>query len=61
MVKIFSQKCVLCLEKDTDYAFRQCGHQCIGEQCYQNKGDIDILKCVFCRTYQKIAISIISC
>ena len=43
-------KSVLCLERDSIYAFRQCGHQCICEQCYQNKGDIDILKCVVCRT-----------
>ena len=48
--KIFSQKCVICLEKDSIYAFRQCRHQCICEQCYQNKGDIDMLKCVVCRT-----------
>ena len=45
MVKIFSQKCVICLERDSIYAFRQCGHLCICEQCYQNKGDIDRLKC----------------
>ena len=32
------------------FGFRHCGHQCICEQCYQNKGDIDILKCVVCRT-----------
>ena len=50
VVKIFNQKCVICLERDSIYAFRQCGHQCICEQCYQNKGDIDILKCVVCRT-----------
>ena len=50
MVKIFNQKCVICLESDSDYALRQCGHQCICEQCYWNKGDIDILKCVVCRT-----------
>ena len=24
--------------------------KCVCEQCYQNKGDIDILKCVVCRT-----------
>ena len=47
--KIFNQKCVICLERDSDYAFRQCGHQCICEQCYQNKGVVDILKCVVCR------------
>ena len=50
MLKMFSQKCVICLERDSDYAFRQCGHQCICEQGYQIKGDIDILKCVVCRT-----------
>ena len=49
VVKTFNQKCVICLEKDSDYAFRQCGHQCICEQCYQNKGDFNILKCVVCR------------
>ena len=48
LVKIFNQKCVICLERDSDYAFRQCGHQCICEQCYQNKVGIDILKCVVC-------------
>ena len=26
------------------YAFRQCGHQCICEQFYRNKGDTDKLK-----------------
>ena len=50
VVKIFNQKCVICYERDSVYAFRQCGHQCICEQCYQSKGDIDILKCVVCRT-----------
>ena len=49
-VKIFNQKCVICYERASVYAFRQCGHQCICEQGYQNKGDIDILKCVVCRT-----------
>ena len=44
VVKIFSQKCVICLERKSIYAFKQCGHQCICEQCYQKKGDIDILR-----------------
>ena len=48
--KFFNQKCVVFYERDSVYAFRQCGLQCICEQCYQNKGDIDILKCVVCRT-----------
>ena len=50
VVKIFNQNCVICLERDSVFAFRQCGDQCICEQCYRNKGDIDILKCVVCRT-----------
>ena len=50
MVKIFNQKCVIFYEKDNVYAFRQCGHQCISEDCYQYKGDNGILKCVTCRT-----------
>ena len=50
VVKIFNQKCVICYERDSVYAFRQCGHQCICEQCYQIKSDINILKCVVCRT-----------
>ena len=50
VVKTFNQRCVICYERDSVYALRQCGHQCICEQCYQSKGDIDILKCVVCRT-----------
>ena len=50
MVKNFNQNCVICYEKDSVYAFRQCGHQCNCEECYQNKGDIDTLKCVVCKT-----------
>ena len=49
VVKIFNEKCVICLERDSIYAFRECGHQCICQQCYENKGDIDILKCIVCR------------
>ena len=30
--------------------FRLCGYQGICNQRYQNKSDIDILKCVVCRT-----------
>ena len=50
VVKIFNQKCVICYERYSVYAFRQCGHQYICEDCYQNGGDIDILKCVVWRT-----------
>ena len=27
--KFFNQKCVICLQRDSDYIFKQCGHQCI--------------------------------
>ena len=50
IVKVFNQKCVICFERDSEYIFKQCGHLCICEQGYQSKGDIDILKCVVCRT-----------
>ena len=49
VVKIFHQKCVICYGRHSVYAFRQCGRQCICEQCYENKVDTDILKCVVCR------------
>ena len=49
VVKIFNQKCVICLERDSDYFFKECGRQCICDQCYQNKDNIDILKCIVCR------------
>ena len=32
VVEIFIQKCDICLERDSDYAFRQGGHQCSHEQ-----------------------------
>ena len=48
VVKFFNQNCGICYEKDSVYAFRQCGHQLICEQCSQNKGDIGNLKCVVC-------------
>ena len=50
VVKTFNQKCVISCESGSDYAFKHCGHQCVCEQCYRNKGDINILKCVVCRT-----------
>ena len=51
VVKIFNQKCVICYERDSVFAFRQCGHQCSCEDSYQKRGDIDLIKCVVCRTY----------
>ena len=37
VVKIFNQKCVVCLERDTGYIFEQCGHLCICEEDIQNR------------------------
>ena len=50
VVQIFKKNCVICYERDSVYAFRQCSHQFFCEQYCQIKGDIDILKCVVCRT-----------
>ena len=50
VVKIFNQKCVICFERDSEYIFKQCGHECLCQECYQNKGNIDLIKCVICRT-----------
>ena len=51
VLKIFDEMSVIGYERDSVYAFTQPGHQRICEQCYQNKGDNDISKCVRCRTY----------
>ena len=53
VVLTYNQKCLICLERVTDCIFKQCGHQCICEKSYQNKCDIDILKCVACRKFEK--------
>ena len=37
MVKIFNQKCVIGLNKDSIYAFRKCGHLCLCENCFDSK------------------------
>ena len=37
VVKKFNQKCVICYERDSVYAFRQCGQQCICLECCQKK------------------------
>ena len=50
VVKILIQKCVIGYERDSVYAFRQCDRQCVCEACYQNRGDIDFLICIVCRT-----------
>ena len=37
VVKLFNQKCIKCFERDSVYAFRKGGHECVCEQCYQKK------------------------
>ena len=46
VVKIFNQNVLYALNG----IFKQCGYQSICEECYQNKGDFDILRCAICRT-----------
>ena len=46
-LKFFIKTLLYILKK---IVFRQCGDQCFCEQCYENKGVIDILKCVVCGT-----------
>ena len=57
IVKIFNQKGVIRFEKPNVNAFRQCGHQCLWESCYQNKGKTTILKSVVCRTFFNNSVS----
>ena len=49
LVKIFNEKCVICLENDSIYAFRNCGHQTICNDCYNNSDSNKLTKCVFCQ------------
>ena len=37
VVKVFNQKCFICLERDSDYILKQGGHQCICEEGYEKK------------------------
>ena len=50
LVKSFNKKCVICLEIDSIYAFRLCGHWCLCEDCYNNTDSIKITKCVICKS-----------
>ena len=49
VLEIFNEKCVICFERDSVNAIRQCGHECMCESFYRNKGDKDALNCVVCR------------
>ena len=37
IVKVFNQNCVICLERDSEFILKHCGHQCTCEQCCQKK------------------------
>ena len=50
VVKLFNQKCVICLNSDSDCIFKQCRHQCICDKLYQNRSHFNISKWVVCRT-----------
>ena len=52
LVKIFiAEKCIICLENDSIYAFRNCGHVSICESCYKNKCYLQILKIMYNENY----------
>ena len=48
MVKIFIQKCVISLDNPSVFAIRQCGHQCICEDCWTDSR-VQLIKCAVCR------------
>ena len=35
VVNILNQKCVVCLERDSDYLLKHCGHQSFCEECFK--------------------------
>ena len=49
MVRTSNHKCVICFEIPSAYAFRQCGHQCLCENCWTDP-NVEMLKCVLCGT-----------
>ena len=50
LVKFLNENCVICCEGDSANVFRQCGHECICDDCYQNRINTALLSCVVCRT-----------
>ena len=56
-VKISNEECAMCFENHSVYAFCQCGHQRICENCWTNS-KAEMLKCADGRThmFQKISI-----
>ena len=44
VVQIFNQKCVICIERDSEYAFRKNGYQCASQNGFNNEDDINIKK-----------------
>ena len=48
-VKIFNQDSVICFKKPSVYAFRQCRHQSLCENCWTNS-NVEMLNCAVCKT-----------
>ena len=48
VVKIYNQKCVICMENDSVYIFKKCGHLCLCDNCYNSKHNDNLLKCFVC-------------
>ena len=46
----FNQKLVIYLQRDSEYASRKCGHQCICKSYFDNRGDINIKNCIVRRS-----------
>ena len=42
--KIFNQKCFMCFEQESDYFFKQCGHQC--EECESIVRNVNKIKLI---------------
>ena len=54
MVKILNQICVFCSAIDSVHDFRQCGHDCVCEICYDFNEHI-ILRCVVRRVKNNLS------
>ena len=49
--KIFHEKkCIICLENDSVYAFRNCGNLSVCQSCYKNTDSDKLKKCVICKS-----------
>ena len=51
VVKCLPQKCVIGFGRDSEHASEKCGHLFTCSSFFDNKDDVNILKCVVCRTW----------